>query len=187
MFQQWQKWVTIKGTTSKVLCSKLHKEELKLYNSQSRNWNFLTQCTVNSKSAYISPLLGNDKTVCRQLLVTSILISMFLWIQGFISASCAASIAYSQQILKPYNQHQTFSELVKKWGGDTKPSIRNFWCQFHIKMAILLHLTFYVFFLYTWQFTGMQHQCIMSHLHELDRLLHRQCITQHDTHTNFLE
>jgi hypothetical protein len=62
--------------------------------------------------------------------------------------SRGASISYLKPNLKAYYLHQTFTMLIRECDADDKLSIREFWRQFNIKMAIVIRFPFYAFLIY---------------------------------------
>jgi hypothetical protein len=82
----------------------------------------------------------------------------YLDIRVFISVGLlwGASISNLMPNLKAYYLLRTFSRLIRECGAHDKLSIKTFWRQFNIEMAIVMR------FCYTWRFAGSQPPCIKT-------------------------
>jgi hypothetical protein len=76
-------------------------------------------------------------------------------IRGFISVLWGASISYWRPNFKACYLRRTFSRLIREYDADAKLSIKEFWRQFNIKMAIVIRFRF-TRFRYKRQFAGTQ-------------------------------
>jgi hypothetical protein len=83
--------------------------------------------------------------VGKQMQVTLVL--RVFAIRGFISVSWV-SISYPRPNFKAYYMRRTFSRLIRECDADDKLSIREFWRQRNIKMAIVIRFPFYAISLY---------------------------------------
>jgi hypothetical protein len=77
-----------------------------------------------------------------------LLVIRALDIRGFISLLRGASISYPLPNFKAYYLRRILSRLIRECGADDKLSIKEFWRQFNIKMAIVIRFQFYASSLY---------------------------------------